>query len=44
VVVFFFNMVAGTFLTQWQAIINNVTQLISILGSAIPQTATFFIW
>ena len=43
VVVFFWNMLAGSFIDQWQYIINNPASLINTLGISIPQTATFFI-
>jgi hypothetical protein len=43
VVVFFFNMVAGTFIYQYNTIINDPRTVITALGTAIPQTSTFFI-
>ncbi|GAX72896.1 hypothetical protein CEUSTIGMA_g351.t1 [Chlamydomonas eustigma] len=43
VVVFLFNMVAGTFIYQYNTIINDPSTVITALGIAIPQTASFFI-
>ena len=36
-------MLAGSFIDQWQYIINNPASLVNSLGISIPQTATFFI-
>ncbi len=43
VVVFLYNMIAGSFINQYEAIVKNPTSFITIIGEAIPQTASFFI-
>lgn len=43
VVVFVGNVVASSFFSQATALINNPTSIVTVLGTAIPQSATFFI-
>ena len=43
VVVFFYDMISGSFINQFSEIVNKPTSIISILGSSVPQTATFFV-
>ena len=41
--VFIYNMVAGSLINQYEAILKDPASFITILGLAVPQTATFFI-
>eukprot|EP00798_Chlamydomonas_sp_ICE-L_P003028 gene3028-13052_t len=41
--VFLYNMIAGSFLSQWREIIEDPAAFLNIIAAAVPQTASFFI-